>query len=224
MEDEDVSYGGEFFVGAHVGSVEGVTFFGSEVERSAVLLGANGVFAEWVVLCVAHVDAPEPVGADCAHVCDDGVVGALLWYLLMVGVVPNVFVFLVGDKDRAVLVFLRLEEGVLFLEELGEGYECVSCGFVKVDGLAGVELEPFDDVEDYSVALVTLNGDLLEFEEVFNLVIEAMLVRLGGFKLVGVEEFVDGLLGPFECEVFDGNFVAVLFDCGYNSVNRGFCV
>lgn len=71
---------------------------------------------------------------------------------------------------------------------------------------------------------MTLNGDLLEFEEVFNLFIEPMLVRLGGFKLVGVEEFVDGLLGPFECEVFDGHFVAVLFDCGYNSVNRGFCV
>ena len=103
LEDEDVAGGTEIFIIAHVRLVQEVALFCGEVVGGTVLLGADGVFAEGVILCVAHIDAPAPVCADCAHIADDGVVASLTGSPFVLGVVPGVFVFLHRFETCAVL-------------------------------------------------------------------------------------------------------------------------
>lgn len=83
LEYEDVACEGDFVVGAKVGFEYDVSLFGGDVVGCTEFLGTYGVFAEWIVLGVAHINAPEPVSADCAHISDDGVVGALFRSLLV---------------------------------------------------------------------------------------------------------------------------------------------
>ena len=103
LEDEDVAGGTEIFVIAHVRLVQEVALFCGEVVGGTVLLGADGVFAERVILGVAHIDTPAPVCADCAHIADDGVVASLTGSPFVLGVVPGIFVFLHRFETHAVL-------------------------------------------------------------------------------------------------------------------------
>lgn len=187
LEDEDVSCHLDFRHFAKVALVEAVSFFGGEVERGSEALGFDGVFAEGVVGCVSHVDAPSPEGADCAHVGDDGVFAALAGYFFVVAVLPCVFVFAYGLEGCAVFELLFFEEFVLVAKEVFDCQECVggSCG--EVNGSAGIQFVAADDVEDALVAFLSLFGEFLEFEETFEGVEEGGVVFFFGFELFGVE-------------------------------------
>ena len=219
LEHEYVSGEFYFLIIVQIGVVEQVSFLCGEIVRCAVFLGAYRVFAEWVISGVAHIHTPAPICADGTHIGDNGVVAALDRYTLVLGVVPDIFVFLDWLEDGAVFFLLGLKEGVLVPEEFLKCYQGVGSSLVKIDWLAGVELEPFDDAEDGPVALVTLIGNLLELEEVFNLVEEEVLVRVGAFEVLRVEETVDLLLCPVQIEVTFGHFVPLLGDEVYDLVD-----
>ena len=97
MEYEDVPCECDFLICTEVCLEELVSFFGGEVVWGSVFLGADCVFAEWVVLGVSHIYAPEPICPDCAHIGDDGVVASFLRRSFVVGVIPDELVFFGRD-------------------------------------------------------------------------------------------------------------------------------
>ncbi len=212
LEDEDVPSLREIFVLAHIRLVQKVSFLGGEVVGGTVLLRTDGILAEWIVLRVAHIHAPAPIGTHGAHVTDDGVVASLAGRTFVLGVVPGIFVLLDGTETDAVFHLVRLEEGVLGAEEVLEGHEGVRGGLVENDLLAGVQLEAVDDAEDCLVGVDTLLRDLLVLEEIFGLVQQAQLVAVRLGVVLGEEETVDGILRPVLVEFVDGLVVALLDD------------
>lgn len=173
LEDENVAGGLEFFVIAHIRLVQQVALFGGEVVGGAVFLGADGVFAEGIVLRVSHIHTPAPIGTDGAHITDDGVVAAFAGCTFVLGVFPDVFVFLDGFQAGAILQLDRLKERVLSAKEVLQGEECVRVRFIKDDFLAGVQFEAVDDAEDGSVGVDSFAGEFLVPEEFLRLVLKA---------------------------------------------------
>lgn len=222
LEDEDVAGGSQLFVITHIRLVKNVAFLGGEVVGGAVLLGADGVFAEGVVLRVAHVDAPAPIGTDGAHVADDGVVAAFTGCAFVFGVVPDVFVLLDGLQPHAVLQLAGLKERVLSAKEVFQGEEGAGRSLVQLDFLAGVHLEALDDAEDCAVGVYALLGDLLVFEELLGLVLEAEFALVGLGVVLGEDEAVDGVLQPVGAHIVHVGAVALLGDLGADALVLGF--
>ncbi len=222
LEDEDVAGCGDVLVAAEVGLVEGVALFGGEVVGGSEFLGAYGVFAEWVVAGVAHIDAPAPVGADGGHIGDYGVVAALFGGSLVRDAVPDGLVFADGLQGVEVFLSGRLEEGVFVAEEIFDGDEGVGCRFVEVDRPARVEFVAADDVEDGYIGFLAGGGDFLVFEEFVEFVEEVDFVAFGLAVVLGEEEAVDGVLRPVPGEVLRRFVIAFLEDVVDDAVDLGF--
>ena len=140
----------------------------------------------------------------------------------MWGVVPDVFVFGYRFEGCAVFELLFFEEGVFGAEEVFDGSEGATVGFVKCYRFVGVEFVAFDDVEYDLVGFVTFDGHLLIFEEGVGFVLEEDFVTFWLGVVLGKEESVDGVLSPVLGEVRDGFVVAFFCEVIYDALDECF--